>query len=82
MEKKLGVRSNGNTGGELKWRLELIRQHMKLGPKSALPEHQKPRLFIDRRCLGLIHEMGAYRYPENKAESMRANPEVSPHESP
>lgn len=75
LEKKLEVKANGNTGGELKWRLELIRQHLKLAPAGAPTHLQKPKLFIDRRCIGLIQEMNDYRYPENKAEALRANAE-------
>lgn len=67
------LQSKGNTsgGGELKWRLELIRQHLKLIPESVPEEERQPKLFIDRRCTGLIWEMSdGYRYPENKSEVM------------
>lgn len=76
LEKALQIKANTDTGGELKWRLELIRQALKVGPAHAKAEDQKPRLFIDRRCKGLIMEMDAYRYPENKSEELRANAEA------
>lgn len=74
LEKKLQSKANTSTGGELKWRLELIRQALKLIPEHVPEEDRQPKLFIDRRCQGLIQEMGSYRYPENKSE-IRANPE-------
>ncbi len=64
----LKVVTKGNTGGELRWRLELIRQQLKVGPEHA-PEHeQAPKLFIDFSCRELIREMQDYRYPETKEE--------------
>lgn len=68
LTKKLRIKSAGNTGGELKWRLELIRQHLR-APKGTNPdEEQQPRLLIDRSCNGLIREMLDYRYPDTKDE--------------
>lgn len=72
LAKALKVKINSSTGGELKWRLELIRQALKLVPahlEDGHPEKQ-PKIFIDRRCVGLIREMQDYRYPENKSEVM------------
>jgi hypothetical protein len=77
LEKELKIRLHKNTGGELKWRLELIKNHLKFDPLSAghPDEIRKPRLFIDRKCYGLIQEMLDYRYPSTKEESLRAQPE-------
>lgn len=81
LEKALRVKIGGNTGGDLKWRLELIREWLKLDPESeGHPDtERKPKLFIDRRCIGmpmgdggLIREMLDYRYPETKEESIKA----------
>lgn len=70
LEKKLKSRGMGSTGGELKWRLELIRQHLKVRNQHLETDHpdRQPKLFVDRRCRGLIYEMGEYRYPENRNE--------------
>lgn len=75
LAKALRIPSGGNTGGELKWRLELIRQALKPLPEHAPPEERQPRLLIDRSCTELIREMLDYRYPETKEESSKAEPE-------
>jgi hypothetical protein len=75
LEKRLRLKSSTATGGELKWRLELIRQRLQVGPQHAKPEDQKPKLFIDRSCKELIREMQDYRYPETKEEQSKENPE-------
>lgn len=77
LEKKIGVQANTSTGGELKWRLELIRQQLKQVPAHLPDGHPEklPKLFFDRRCTGTIWEMSdGYRYPDNKSE-IRSNPE-------
>lgn len=81
--KALKMKASGDTGGELKWRLELIRQRLKLLPEHVPIEQRKPRLFIDRSCTGmplgdggLIREMSDYRYPDTKEESLKAAPEA------
>ena len=85
LEKQLKLHVNSNTGGELKWRLELIREHLKYDPASEghPDEKRKPRLFIDRSCIGLplgdgglIREMNDYRYPDTQEESRKAYPEL------
>ena len=75
LEKKLKVVGNTSTGGELKWRLELIRQALKFGPQHAPFEEQRSKLYIDRSCVELIREMGDYRYPDTKEEQNKENPE-------
>lgn len=74
ISRKIGVAARGDTGGPLKERIEYIRQALKVGPEHAKPEEQLPKLFIDRRCKGLINEMGLYRYPDTQSE-MRPNKE-------
>lgn len=72
----LKIKPRTNTGGELKWRLELIRNALKVGPAHAPREAQEPKLKIDRSCRELIWEMNEYRYPDSKEESLRAAPEA------
>lgn len=76
ISKKLGIQSrvNKNTGGEKKYRIEAIRNHLKLIPETAPEEDRLPRLFIDRKCTGLIFEMEEWRYPDKKSE-VHAAPE-------
>jgi hypothetical protein len=73
LEKALHITSNKSTGGELKHRLEYIRQALKPRPEHG--NEQRPKLMIDRSCRGLIFEMNEYRWPESKDESDKAAPE-------
>ena len=75
LSKALHVPASTSTGGELKWRLEMIRQKLKVGPDTVVEEARMPSLFIDRSCTELIREMGDYRYPETKPEQLRSNTE-------
>ena len=75
LEKKLKVTANGDTGGDLKYRLEYIRQALKVRPGHGKQEYRKPGLLIDRSCRELIREMNEYRYPESKSETNKAEPE-------
>lgn len=75
LSKALKLQNAGSTGGELKWRLELIRQHLRPVPTTAPIHLREPRLVIDRSCTELIREMQDYRYPDTKEESVRAAPE-------
>jgi hypothetical protein len=75
LEKALGVNAISDTGGELKHRLERIRQKLKMGPEHAPIEQQNPRLWIDRKCIHGIKEMLDYRYPETKDEESKELPE-------
>ncbi len=75
LSNKLAIPARKHTGGLLSLRLESIRQALKLRPDHA-PEHlQKPRLVIDRSCLGLISELQDYRYPDTKKERTTNAPE-------
>jgi hypothetical protein len=75
LEKKLHVPANGGTGGELKHRLEYIRQGLRVFPTHGLDEYKRPKLLIDRSCYGLIYEMGEYRWPDSKEESLKSEAE-------
>lgn len=77
LEKKLRLVSGGHTGGELRHRLEQIRQAMKVSPEHGPVEDRKPRMLIDRSCAGLIRELNDYRYAETKEEALS-----SPKEEP
>lgn len=82
LTRELKLQDVGGTGGEIKWRLELIRQWLKLGPAHAPFKDQKPRIYIDRSCNGmplgdggLIREMQDYRYPDTVSEARPQPPE-------
>lgn len=70
------------TGGELRHRLEYIRQWLRPIPEHVPEEERVPKLLIDRTCVGLplddgglIREMQDYRFPDRKAEQNKAAPE-------
>lgn len=67
----LHVRVMGNTGGELKDRLELIRKWLKDENDHLGYDHvdRRPKIVVDFECKNFIREMEAYRYPKSKAES-------------
>lgn len=76
LEKKLRVKASGDTGGELKYRLEYIRQWLKVGPEHAPFHEQKPKLMFDHSCANagddgasLDYEMQEYRYPDNSSDT-------------
>jgi hypothetical protein len=75
LEKALRVKASGDTGGELKYRIEYIRQWLKVGPEHAPITEQRPKLMFDHSCANsgadgasLDYEMQEYRYPENKSD--------------
>lgn len=79
---KVAAKSGG--GGELKDRLNLIRKALEIPEAQAkLPDghpERIPKLRIDRSCVELIREFGAYRYPRvaGEAHSDKANPPEAP----
>ena len=75
LEDRLSIRSGGGTGGELKERLRLIRNHLDINPLLRhLPDNHPeklPRLFVDPvKCPMFVKEFNDYRYPENKREAL------------
>lgn len=71
LQNQLRIPARPNTGGELKTRLALIRQHLKLRHPHLPDGHPEkiPRLLVDRSCEGLAWEMReGYRWPERKSE--------------
>lgn len=70
LRRVLGVPTRSNTGGELKVRLSLVRQALKLRPDYAPYEEKKSRLLVDRSCHQLIWEMSqGYRWPERHSDT-------------
>lgn len=73
----LGVTKRGSTGGLLKDRIRLIRNHLKV-TNTHLPfghPDRAPKMFFDRSCTETIREMDAYRYPDIKVSGEnRENP--------
>lgn len=71
LEAILKVRHTGGTGGELKNRLDRIRQSLKPRPFELPNGHPDkiPQLMIDRRCANVIREMQDYRYPERRSQA-------------
>lgn len=71
LSNQLKIPSRGNTGGELKTRLALIRNALKERNDHLPPGHRdrKPRILVDRSCQGLAWEMReGYRWPEHRSE--------------
>lgn len=70
MEKKLKVRHKGGTGGEIKYRVDAIRAHLKDWNKHLPEGHvdRRPRLMFDRKCERTIADMLNYRYPEKRTQ--------------
>lgn len=82
LSKKLQILVNPNTGGELKWRLEMIRQHLRLLPLHIPWGDRRPRLYFDRSCTKLgpdgmcaVSEFAAYKYPDSKEDALKYAPE-------
>jgi hypothetical protein len=78
LERKLGLRAVGGTGGELSHRINHIRKALR-EPRYVIDESpvfksplaigtQRPKLLFDRRCKRTIEDMLNYKYPEKKEE--------------
>lgn len=74
LEKKLGIKARGGTGGELSNRINHIRKALR-DPRVVTSddldleaESIRPRLLFDRRCQRTIEDMLNYRYPEKKED--------------
>lgn len=74
LENKLRVRATGGTGGELRHRLDAIRDALREYPLHVPRGHvdRKPQLVIDRKCQMTIHEFNEYRYPEGKKDGQNS----------
>ena len=78
LEQKLRVRGSGGTGGELKWRIEAIRQALRPMHPHLPVEHpeSRPRIMFDRKCVQTIRDFNDYRYPERRDEQDKNAPEA------
>jgi hypothetical protein len=75
LSEKLRIRLGKGTGGELNWRLDAIRAHLK-ELNTHLPEDHVdrfPRLVFDRKCEHTISDMLNYRYPEKRGQVIDLN---------
>jgi hypothetical protein len=66
LKRELKLKAVTNTGGLIKHRLEMIRNHLKLVPEHVPWEERMPKLFISPRCPGLIDEMEEWKYPDKR----------------
>lgn len=80
LENKLRVRASGGTGGELRYRIDAIRDALKESPLHVERGHsdRRPQLLIDRRCKMTIHEFNEYRYPDKRADGQITKAQESP----
>ena len=63
------IPARGNTGGEIKTRLAMVRRRLKPLPEHADPEDQQAGLVVDESCTMLAWEMReGYRWPEHRSE--------------
>jgi hypothetical protein len=77
LDKKLHVRSQSGTGGEIDTRLNIIRKWLRPQPLDLPDGHpeKKPKLLVDQHCYNTIREMNDYRYPETRNEETQATQE-------
>lgn len=76
LKRHLNVAIHGGTGGEIKTRLQLIRQSLKTRPDHLPDGHPEklPGLMVDRSCKKLIWEMReGYRWPEGHGDAKNAS---------
>lgn len=78
LEKLLKVKSKGNTGGELRLRLDAIRKGLNIRNRHLPMGHpdRVPWLAFDRKCVNTISDMLNYRYPEKRTQQDGNAPEV------
>lgn len=80
LEDTLRITAEGDTGGELKDRLRLIRKHLEIPPNLRhLPfghPDRQPKLFVDPSCKNFIREFNDYRYPANKRDADKNDSEL------
>ena len=71
LAEKLKLKPQGNTGGLLNTRIELIRKLLKPQPLELEDGHPEklPKLWVDRSCSNTIADFLDYRYPETKDEA-------------
>lgn len=66
LEQILKVRATAGNGGELKHRIDAIREALKFRNPHLPYGHpeRKPQLLFNRRCKNTISDMQSYRYPD------------------
>lgn len=74
LESLLKIRARGGTGGELKHRIDIIREWLK--PWPAHDPDQRPRILFDRKCNRTINDFNEYRYPDRRDEQDKNAPEA------
>lgn len=78
---ELKVTASGNTGGELRNRLDLIRRYLKKGvldydgvyKDSKIGKTMRPAIMFDYKCPRTVDDFEKYRYPETKDEARETN---------
>lgn len=81
LEENLRIQAMGNTGGEIKERLRLIRKWLDV-PANLLHlpaghAERVPKLFVDPdKCPNFVREFNDYRYPENKRDADKNDSEL------
>ena len=78
LSEKLKIPLGHNTGGELKTRLDLIRDWLKERNPHLPHGHPDrfPMLAFDRKCVHTINDFLNYRYPERKEDAKGNPPEL------
>lgn len=80
LENAFHLKKQGNTGGLLATRIELIRKALKPQPYELEDDHPEklPKLWFDRSCSNTIREMNDYRYPDTKDEASTLETKEAP----
>lgn len=73
LARKLKATPRPGTGGEIKYRIDAIRDALK--PLKDRPVGSRPRLQFDRSCTSSIKDFLDYRYPDTKTEQDLNAPE-------
>lgn len=78
LEQKLRVKARGGTGGEVKYRIDAIREALKDNITHVPVGHpdRYPMLKINRRCVETIRDFNDYRYPDRKDAQDKNTPEA------
>lgn len=78
LEAQLRVKGKPHTGGELKFRLDAIREALKPIPAHLPDDHPEklPKLIFDRKCVNSIRDFNDYRYPGTRDEQGQNAPEA------
>ena len=74
LKDRLRVGARPHTGGELKHRLDAIREWLRPWPDHD--PNKYPRLLFDRKCTNTIRDFLDYRYPDRKDEQDKNAPEL------